>query len=386
MRALVVTAVGAAVAVLATACASTTPPASTPALTKVAPGPSSTPTAPANTSTAGSGSGTSSSQAIAPSTQLSTQPSTKTKHKAGQHTPTPVTATGPATRPASPTGPTSAPASATTLSADDAIKQAENLVASGEYGAVEPLLAGVTPQTHKQASNVTYWRATARAYAGDDQGAITLEEDREGDASPVERAWLHNCLTWLYWDEGDDAGALVQNTQMGAAVAKLTGDDYKGTVLHYLWDRAYLLLDQALAADPKASGAALAPALQAKMDYEAKAIPAKDHDGMAVLDAWFDARLGNNDAALSDAKKVDLSGDSDVQDWYVLQLAYDAGGDHGDAASIRARIRKDENPYMMPPLIMRQLDRDAAAASAHLATPARPASPASPAPSLSPSH
>jgi hypothetical protein len=72
-------------------------------------------------------------------------------------------------------------------------------------------------------------------------------------------------------------------------------------------------------------------------------------------------RAGDRKGAAAAAAKVDVEQDKDLQDLYVLALAFDAAGDHERAGAIRARIRA-AGEYLMKPLIVRQMDRDAAAA------------------------
>ena len=80
---------------------------------------------------------------------------------------------------------------------------------------------------------------------------------------------------------------------------------------------------------------------------------------MAVLAAFFAVRAGDAKGAALAAKRVDADKDDDLQDIYVLALAYDAAGDHARAEALRARIREG-HAYLMKPLLLRQLDLDRA--------------------------
>ncbi len=116
--------------------------------------------------------------------------------------------------------------------------------------------------------------------------------------------------------------------------------------LHALWDRAYLLEELR---DPGADGAFAA--------YETLAKVRNDHDGLAVLTAFFAAHRRKGADAMAAAARVDVEKDSDLQDLYVIALAFDAGGDRPRAQAVRERICKG-NAYLMKPLILKQMHRD----------------------------
>ena len=239
--------------------------------------------------------------------------------------------------------------------------------------AIDRATAGVAASAaaHPNAADsVAYVGATVAAFRGDLPRAQALLEARVPSAATrpadSEASWLHNELTWLRWAEGDLAGALTENAAMGAAIAASTLSDKEkgGLSLHYLWDRAYLLLDLADRATKADRAARLADAAAARAAYEKPAKAAHDHDGMAVLAAYFAVRGGDGKTARTAAATVDAAKDPDLQDLYVLALAFDAGGDSKDAEAIRQRIRTSTNVYLMRPLILRQLILDAAPASA----------------------
>jgi hypothetical protein len=211
-----------------------------------------------------------------------------------------------------------------------------------------------------------YGRAVAAATAGDlaksehELTALVDEaESREGDPTGFR---IHNAVTWVRWAQGDLVGALreIDAGKSALARAHLPAEDSARAGLHEKWDRAYILLEMALAAPPTLRASSLAAANDARTDYDRAATPLDDHDGLAVLAAFFAVRTKNAKEAVAAAKKVDVDKDGDLQDLYVVALAFDAAGDHARAESIRGRIRSG-NEYLMKPLIVRQLDADAKA-------------------------
>lgn len=200
-------------------------------------------------------------------------------------------------------------------------------------------------QRHKAA----YADAVALASRGDFAGASKLlapfEKETETLTNEKLAYWIHNEQSWLFWARGDLAGALAE-TMLGAAAldrSTLGKDAVESMRLHALWDRAYLLLDMK---DPSADAA--------RADYETLAKPRDDHDGMAVLEAFFMAKQKKGAEALAAAKRVDVDKDDDLQDLYVLALAFDAGGDPARARAIRMRVCGG-NDYLMKPVIVARM-------------------------------
>jgi hypothetical protein len=197
-----------------------------------------------------------------------------------------------------------------------------------------------------------YARATAAALAGKLDAAIdelTPFARATADATTSELAyWVHNQLTWLRWGRGDLRGALEETDAGSRALDRSTlpPDHVASMRLHALWDRAYLLLELGDAGSDRAFTA-----------YETLATARDDHDGLAVLTAFFAARRHRAADAMAAAKRVDVEKDSDLQDLYVIALALDAGGDRPRAQAVRERICKG-NEYLMKPLILAQMKRE----------------------------
>jgi len=211
---------------------------------------------------------------------------------------------------------------------------------------------------YKLARWASYTRVTALLYEGDFQGSqqvfeAMMQRDR-AHADAENEAWGRNATTWLRWGVHDLAGALGENERVRQIIeaSKLSQDSKRSVLLHYWWDRAYLLLDVAM---QKPSDAAAAQAADdARKRYDQLARQPDQHDGLAVLAAYFAVRRGDAKAARDAAITVDPAKDDDVQDLYILWLAFDAAGDRVAADDIRRRIEKSYD-YPMKPLILREL-------------------------------
>ncbi|MEO6572474.1 MAG: hypothetical protein ABIP89_01455 [Polyangiaceae bacterium] len=232
--------------------------------------------------------------------------------------------------------------------------------------AKEALAAAATREdTFEQTYHLAYLEATLAAF----EGRLDVSAERLTSVLSHARShtdgdkefWLHNELTWVRWAAGDLAGALAECDAMRDAVDRstLAKAAKNGLMLHQLWDHAYLLLEVADAQPASSRAAAVSYANDARERYDELAKPSGDHDGMAVLEAFFllheHAFAGARDAA----KKVDIEKDSDLQDLYVIALALAASGDAAGAGAVRARIRGSKNVYLMRPLIVQRMDRDA---------------------------
>ncbi len=206
----------------------------------------------------------------------------------------------------------------------------------------------------KQLLHIAYDEATIALDKEDFSKAQRIFEAQAASAKAEHRAedeaWLHNALVWVHWATGDRAGALAENEQV-AAVARassLSDDDKRGILLHYYWDKAYLLVEDHKDADADA----------ARAEFVGTAKEPNDHDGLAVLAAFFAIERGDAAGAKTAAATVDVTKDDDLQDLYVLARAMELGGDAKTAESIRQRIRAGA-PYPMKPLMLREIAKDA---------------------------
>lgn len=208
-----------------------------------------------------------------------------------------------------------------------------------------------------------YHAATAAADAGDFKKGISLlealvPEAKEHTDDDME-FWIHNELTWLHWADGDLKGALTEVDAAKGALDRSAIDEpsKKKLKLHELWDRAYVDLEISIAAPPENRSTLYSKADDARNEYQELALAENDHDGMAVLEAFFAVRKNDGNHAKIAAKRVDIENDADLQDLYVLALALDLGGDLAAAQNARARICSGHE-YLMKPLIVHQLARD----------------------------
>jgi hypothetical protein len=238
----------------------------------------------------------------------------------------------------------------------------EQLLAQHQLEPAQKCLAALPPEVSAKPAAV-YLRATACLYREDYAGATRAFDGliAQTRAQPTpdrsKEAWTHNALTWVRWGAGDLQGAIAENEQVAQTLvnAPVSDEKKRGILLHYWWDRAYLLLDLSL---KDASAAARAD--QARRSYELLARQPDEHDGLAVLAAYFAWRRHDGAAALAAARQVDPAKDDDVQDLYILALALQAGGDADGAAAIRERIAAAAE-YPMKPLILHELAREARA-------------------------
>jgi ketosteroid isomerase-like protein len=234
------------------------------------------------------------------------------------------------------------------------------------FAEVRALVDAPPSAPFEERKRVAYEKATEDAGRGDFTGGdrrlaamVPEAEALDGDAE----FWLHNEKTWLRWAAGDLTGALDEIDRARSALTRarsLSAEASARTGLHEKWDRAYVLLELAVAAPPPLKAEANRAADAARTDYESAARPLGDHDGEAVLEAFFAVRRGNPRQALEAAKRVNVEADGDVQDLYVLALAYDAAKDAAQAEAIRRRIRAAKE-YLMKPLIVHQMELDRAA-------------------------
>jgi hypothetical protein len=236
-------------------------------------------------------------------------------------------------------------------------------VPNERFGDVRALLDAPPPVDPKVRFKEAYHAATAALDAGEAKQARELlaalvpdAKTRPGDDMEF---WLANDLTWVRWSEGDLDGARAEVDAAKVALdhATLPPDKTRALRLHELWDRAYLTLEHARGEKGAARARAMTDADRDRAAYEALAKPADDHDGMAVLAAYFAWGRGDGKAAAAAARKVDLAHDDDLQDLYVIALALDAAADHDGADKVRARICGARS-YLMKPIIVRAMRAD----------------------------
>ncbi|MDB4968064.1 MAG: hypothetical protein JWN44_3753 [Myxococcales bacterium] len=222
---------------------------------------------------------------------------------------------------------------------------------------LEPIERG---SDDKSARIAAYDRATVFLYQANFKGAIEVFERmlaREHAGGRFDNeAMGHNAIIWVRWAQHDLDGALAENERVRETIeaAKVSDEDRRGVLLHYWWDRAYLYLDDAERKSGDARAASARAADEARSTYEKMARMPDEHDGVAVLAAFFGVRRHDAAAALAAAKQVDPDKDSDLQDLYVLWLAYDAAGDGAGAQAIRKRIEAGYE-YGMKVIMLREL-------------------------------
>jgi hypothetical protein len=157
---------------------------------------------------------------------------------------------------------------------------------------------------------------------------------------------VYNCRTWIRWATGNKDAALAENEKLREIAER---DPKHGRLRHYWWDRAYLLADSGKLDEADA----------ARAEFFRVADQPDDRESRFVLDAWLAVARGDGAAARKAAAEVDPAKDPDLQDWYVLARAMEAGGDKDGAEKLRAKIKQGQR-YPMKPIIVRELARDAA--------------------------
>jgi hypothetical protein len=211
--------------------------------------------------------------------------------------------------------------------------------------------AHVETATLHERTNVAYLEVTALLYDRKYAEAARVFDElltrvRENPPSALAEGWVHNGLTWVYWGAGDFTTALAENQRVQVAADALAGDEKRQLLLHYWWDRAALLIEHAAA-----DASSRKPAEEARIAYRKLAHLPDEHDGLAVLDAFFAYSARDGRAARKAAVTVDLDHDGDVQDLYIIALAVEAGGDAKSAHAICERIAQ-ANEYPMKPLVL----------------------------------
>jgi hypothetical protein len=165
------------------------------------------------------------------------------------------------------------------------------------------------------------------------------------------RALIYNCRTWIRWGAGDKAAAFAENEMLPKVVAQAPPEEHdvqRSVLLHYWWDRSYLFAEAGKRKEAEA----------ARAEFDKLGNRPDNKDSRKVLDAWLRLSFGDGKGARKSALEVDLEKDGDLQDLYVVERAFDAGGDAARAAQVRKQI-EDGSRYPMKPLILQQMKRDA---------------------------
>jgi hypothetical protein len=158
---------------------------------------------------------------------------------------------------------------------------------------------------------------------------------------------IYNCRTWIRWGAGDRRGAFDENEQLVPTVAGAEPEVRRDWLLHYWWDRGYLLAEAGKIKEAEA----------ARVEFDRLGDRPDDQDSRKVLEAWVRLLAGDRKGARAAAAAVDVERDADLQDWYVVERALEAGGDTAGAAALREKIRSGPR-YPMKPLILQQIKRD----------------------------
>jgi hypothetical protein len=212
-------------------------------------------------------------------------------------------------------------------------------------------------------------RATLFAYKRDFAGAArVLTEPLAGASGPVEPAFefvVQNTLLMLHTAEGDLPAAIAACDAMTAAgthgswAAEKQASNLVQLKEH--WHRAYLLRMLAVVEKGPKRAQALAAAEAARKAYRALAAPlGTNDDSIAVLDGFFAVHAGDKRAALAAAKRVKLALNDDVEDLYLTQMAFDAGGDAAGAQAVRDHIASLHEVSIADAVVKMWLERDAA--------------------------
>jgi hypothetical protein len=250
--------------------------------------------------------------------------------------------------------------------------RARHAIETGHLGDAGALLdqAGVEAGgTHPLVEMVALDHALLLAYRRDFAGAAgVLTAPLAGSTEPRDPAFefvVQNTLVMLHTAEGDLPAAITACDAMTAAGQR--GDwatEKETTTLVQLkehWHRAYLLRMLAVVEKGARRAQALRDAEKARAAYRALAAPlGTNDDSIAVLDGFFAVHAGDKRAALAAARRVKLAENSDVEDLYLTQMAFDAGGDPAGAKAVRERIAGLHEVSIADAVVRMWLERDAA--------------------------
>jgi hypothetical protein len=170
--------------------------------------------------------------------------------------------------------------------------------------------------------------------------------------------FAHNAMMMIREAQGDPAAALAENDQATLCAARGTWEPELRDTLAFQkdrWHRAYLTRMLAESRSGSTKVALLAYAQAALDDYRTRGFA----NSTAVLEGYFAALDGRRDAALAAARRVDLAKDDDVEDLYLVAVAFDAGGDHATAEAVRHTIRAAPALRMSRAIMAHWIDLDA---------------------------
>lgn len=236
------------------------------------------------------------------------------------------------------------------------------------------------------AETAAYWDAAVHSYGADYRGAAAVLSSYLAGVAQSDGASFrfHDALIALRTAQGDLLGAVVECEEMTKAGERgrwtpSDGDRMTLVRLKEHWHRAYLLRMEAQTISGGEREAFLRYAEGARQDYVALAAPLKTlGDSIAVLDAYFAFCDGDRAAMLSAARRVHVREDDDAEDLYLVQLAFDGGGDAASAAAVRERMRAIDSANVITPIYFGWMRSDDAAAQGALPrfSPKYPSAPA----------
>jgi hypothetical protein len=241
-----------------------------------------------------------------------------------------------------------------------ALARAVGLIKARRLDAAERLLAehrAAAAGDPRLLEQVDYYIATVLLYRGDLEraqrllGAHASSAAARGDGDS--QAWMESSLTWVRWGAGDLSGALAANQRLAQVATSGEGvepGERRAWLLHHLWDRAFLLLEQGLAGPEAERGAAISLAREARAEHEGLA-RSDARDARQALDAWFAWRLGDLPAAARAVAEIDLDEDVDARDLFVVSIVADATEQRPRAERARARLGGMVN--LLVPLLIR---------------------------------
>jgi zinc protease len=217
-------------------------------------------------------------------------------------------------------------------------------------------------------ATVMFWEATFAIDRDDLAKAIQIldgmaELGRTHPDTFVEYT-AQNAKTWVLWAQGDLKAARAACDAQRTAIqrTKRPDDEKRAQMLHFYWDRAYLMRELADLEVPARRAAATVEAEKARLFFNDRAAEFRNFDSMAALEAHFAVRARDMATALSAVRKVKLDQITDLQDLWLFSNALELINDAAGAEKLRERIRDRKNLYAMQPLLVRKLDAKKATA------------------------